>query len=81
MLPHTHPPVAYGKTGLLLVNLGTPDSPDKKGYALSQTIFERSARHRDITADLATHLARHYLEYATKKISRGLCKNLAPREQ
>ena len=31
MLPDTHPDVAYGKTGLLLVNLGTPDSPDTKG--------------------------------------------------
>lgn len=31
MLPDTHPDVAYGKTGLLLVNLGTPDSPDAKG--------------------------------------------------
>lgn len=26
LLPENHPPVAYGKTGLLLVNLGTPDS-------------------------------------------------------
>ena len=31
MLPDTHPDVAFGKTGLLLVNLGTPDSPDAKG--------------------------------------------------
>lgn len=31
MLPDTHPDVAFGKTGLLLVNLGTPDSPDTKG--------------------------------------------------
>ena len=31
MLPDTHPDVAYGKTGLLLVNLGTPNSPDAKG--------------------------------------------------
>lgn len=29
-LPAGHPPVATGKVGLLLVNLGTPDAPDKK---------------------------------------------------
>ncbi len=29
-LPEGHPPVAAGKVGLLLVNLGTPDAPDKK---------------------------------------------------
>ncbi len=29
-LPVGHPPVATGKVGLLLVNLGTPDAPDKK---------------------------------------------------
>ena len=29
-LPDGHPPVATGKIGLLLVNLGTPDAPDKK---------------------------------------------------
>ncbi|MEP3225918.1 MAG: ferrochelatase [Parasphingorhabdus sp.] len=28
--PDSHPPVATGKIGLLLVNLGTPDAPDKK---------------------------------------------------
>ena len=27
-LPPDHPPVAYGKVGMLLVNLGTPDGPD-----------------------------------------------------
>ena len=43
MLPDTHPPVAYGKTGLLLVNLGTPDSPDKKGLRpyLKQFLSDR----------------------------------------
>lgn len=30
LLPDEHPPVATGKTGLLLVNLGTPDAPEKK---------------------------------------------------
>ena len=34
MLPNTHPDIAFGKTGLLLVNLGTPESPDKKGLRL-----------------------------------------------
>ncbi len=29
-LPDGHPPVKTGKVGLLLVNLGTPDAPDKK---------------------------------------------------
>lgn len=29
-LPEKHPPVAIGKTGFLLVNLGTPDGHDKK---------------------------------------------------
>jgi ferrochelatase len=29
-LPDAHPPVKIGKTGLLLVNLGTPDGHDKK---------------------------------------------------
>ncbi len=29
-LPAGHPPVATGKVGLLLVNLGTPDAPTKK---------------------------------------------------
>ena len=28
--PDQHPAVKTGKTGVLLVNLGTPDSPDKK---------------------------------------------------
>ena len=43
MLPDTHPSVAYGKTGLLLVNLGTPDSPDKKGLKpyLKQFLSDR----------------------------------------
>ena len=26
-----HPKVNYGKTGVLIINLGTPDSPTKKG--------------------------------------------------
>lgn len=26
-LPQDHPPIAYGKTGILIVNLGTPDAP------------------------------------------------------
>jgi len=26
--PHDHPPVAFGRVGVLLVNLGTPDAPD-----------------------------------------------------
>ncbi|MEM7068586.1 MAG: ferrochelatase [Pseudomonadota bacterium] len=29
-LPHDHPPVSFGKVGVLLVNLGTPDGYDKK---------------------------------------------------
>ncbi|WP_417593654.1 ferrochelatase [Parasphingorhabdus sp.] len=29
-LPNEHPPVATQKTGVLLVNLGTPDAPEKK---------------------------------------------------
>ena len=43
MPPPTHPPVAYGKTGLLLVNLGTPESPDKKGLKpyLKQFLSDR----------------------------------------
>ena len=43
MLPNTHPKVAYGKTGLLLVNLGTPASPDKKGLRpyLQQFLSDR----------------------------------------
>lgn len=43
MLPNTHPPVAFGKTGLLLVNLGTPVSPDKKGLKpyLKQFLSDR----------------------------------------
>jgi ferrochelatase len=28
--PQEHPPVAHGKVGVLLVNLGTPDAPDAK---------------------------------------------------
>ena len=28
--PDEHPPVAHGKVGVLLVNLGTPDAPDAK---------------------------------------------------
>jgi len=27
-LPHDHPPVAFGRVGVLLVNLGTPDAPE-----------------------------------------------------
>jgi ferrochelatase len=43
MLPNTHPDVQFGKTGLLLVNLGTPDSPDKKGLRpyLKQFLSDR----------------------------------------
>lgn len=43
MPPQTHPPIAYGKTGLLLVNLGTPNSPDKKGLRpyLKQFLSDR----------------------------------------
>tara|TARA_B110000971_G_scaffold220534_1_gene264377 strand:- start:804 stop:1814 length:1011 start_codon:yes stop_codon:yes gene_type:complete len=43
MLPNPHPSVAYGKTGLLLVNLGTPTSPDKKGLRpyLKQFLSDR----------------------------------------
>ena len=29
-LPKDHPPVAAKKIGVLLVNLGTPDAPDKQ---------------------------------------------------
>ena len=29
-LPADHPPVASGKVGVLVVNLGTPDAPDAK---------------------------------------------------
>ena len=43
MLPASHPHVAFGKTGLLLVNLGTPESPDKKGLRpyLKQFLSDR----------------------------------------
>ena len=43
MLPNTHPEVAFGKTGLLLVNLGTPETPDKKGLRpyLKQFLSDR----------------------------------------
>ncbi|MGC6534913.1 MAG: ferrochelatase [Parvibaculales bacterium] len=43
MLPAAHPTVAYGKTGLLLVNLGTPDTPDAKGLRpyLKQFLSDR----------------------------------------
>ncbi len=43
MLPDTHPPVAFGKTGLLLVNLGTPETPDAKGLRpyLKQFLSDR----------------------------------------
>ena len=43
MLPNTHPDIAFGKTGLLLVNLGTPESPDKKGLRpyLKQFLSDR----------------------------------------
>ena len=38
-----HPSVAYGKTGILLVNLGTPESPDAKGLRpyLKQFLSDR----------------------------------------
>ncbi len=36
-LPTSHPPIAFGRTGLLLVNLGTPESADAKRLA---PIFE-----------------------------------------
>lgn len=43
MLPDRHPDIAYGKTGLLLVNLGTPQSPDAKGLRpyLAQFLSDR----------------------------------------
>lgn len=42
-MPDSHPSVAFGKTGLLLVNLGTPESPDKKGLKpyLKQFLSDR----------------------------------------
>tara|TARA_B100001057_G_scaffold178667_1_gene179441 strand:- start:998 stop:2005 length:1008 start_codon:yes stop_codon:yes gene_type:complete len=38
-----HPPVAYGKTGILLVNLGTPKSPDARSLRpyLKQFLSDR----------------------------------------
>lgn len=43
MVSKTHPEIAFGKTGLLLVNLGTPESPDKKGLRpyLKQFLSDR----------------------------------------
>ena len=43
MLPNTHPDVQFGKIGLLLVNLGTPENPDKKGLRpyLKQFLSDR----------------------------------------
>ncbi len=43
MLPNSHPEVAFGKTGLLLVNLGTPETPDAKGLRpyLKQFLSDR----------------------------------------
>ena len=43
MLPNSHPQVAFGKTGLLLVNLGTPVTPDAKGLRpyLKQFLSDR----------------------------------------
>ncbi|MGC6472584.1 MAG: ferrochelatase [Parvibaculales bacterium] len=42
-LPTGHPEIAHGQTGLLLVNLGTPDSPDVKGLRpyLKQFLSDR----------------------------------------
>jgi ferrochelatase len=39
----THPSVAFGKTGLLLVNLGTPDTPNARGLRpyLKQFLSDR----------------------------------------
>ncbi|HAT08538.1 MAG TPA: ferrochelatase, partial [Rhodobiaceae bacterium] len=43
MLSSTHPKVVFGETGLLLVNLGTPETPDKKGLRpyLKQFLSDR----------------------------------------
>ena len=43
MVSKTHHEIAFGKTGLLLVNLGTPESPDKKGLRpyLKQFLSDR----------------------------------------
>ncbi|MGI9438847.1 MAG: ferrochelatase [Parvibaculales bacterium] len=43
MVSKKHPEIAFGKTGLLLVNLGTPESPDKKGLRpyLKQFLSDR----------------------------------------
>ncbi len=43
MQSHKHPNVAFGKTGLLLVNLGTPETPDAKGVRayLKQFLSDR----------------------------------------
>jgi len=43
MLPNSHPHIAFGKTGLLLVNLGTPVTPDAKGLRpyLKQFLSDR----------------------------------------
>lgn len=42
-LPESHPQISYGKTGLLLVNLGTPETADAKGLRpyLKQFLSDR----------------------------------------
>ncbi len=72
MTYQTEPTYTHGtpeKTGILLVNLGTPDAPTAQAVRpLSERIPERPARGGNSQADLVAHPERHHPQHAPEKI-------------
>lgn len=68
MLPPDHPPVLTGKTGLLLVNLGTPDAP------------EPAAVRRYLKQFLSDNRVVEIPQLLWQPILRGIILNVRPRK-
>ena len=63
-----HPPIKFGKVGLLLVNLGTPNSPDAKGVRPYLKEFLSDRRVIELSS------------FIWQPILRGLVLNVRPRK-
>ncbi|MGI9439605.1 MAG: ferrochelatase [Parvibaculales bacterium] len=63
-----HPPIKFGKMGLLLVNLGTPNSPDAKGVRPYLKEFLSDRRVIELSS------------FIWQPILRGLVLNVRPRK-
>ena len=65
-----HPPVKFGKVGVLLVNLGTPDGTDYSVDApISQGIPDRPAGDRMVAVLLVSDPVRHRAQHAARRRS------------